>query len=61
MNAERIAPITPTVPTGSSTDGRHPAHTPQGGQTTQRAQLFRATLTKSMAAEARRRLVRQGR
>ena len=61
MNADRIARIAPTVPTGTSTEGRHATHTPEGGQTVQRATLFRAALTKSMAAEARRREIRQGR
>ena len=61
MNVQRVARITPTVPTGTSTEGRHPAPTPHGGQASQRADLFRAALTKSMATEARRRQARQGR
>ena len=60
MNAERIPPITPTVPTGTSTDGRQAASTPRGGHAAQRAELFRAALSKSLAAEARRREVRLG-
>lgn len=61
MNAERIARITPTVPTGTSTDGRRAMQTSQGGQPSQHAQLFRAALSKSMAAEARRRELLQRR
>ena len=61
MSVERVARITPTVPTGTSTDGRHATHTPQGGQASQRAQQFRVALSKSIAAEARRRQARQGR
>ncbi len=61
MNAQRIARITPTVPTGTSTEGRRAAHAPPDAQTSQQAKHFRAMLSKSIATEARRRQVRQGR
>jgi hypothetical protein len=61
MNVDRVARITPTVPTGTSTEGRQAAHTPWDSQAAPQAQLFRAALSKSIAAEARRQQVRQGR